>query len=253
MSSPLRAIIIDDEQKGINTLKVMIGKFTEGVKVVADTKNPLHAVSMIQDYRPDIVFLDINMPQMSGFELLEQLPWRKFALVFITAHHEHALKALKNNAVDFILKPVDHRELLAAVDKAKARIRENTAEVSPEAYAKLLREIKQDTNSRIFINLKTGIEYVETEEIIFLESIKNYTRLYLTSSRVMTTARPMKEFEERLCAPSSHFMRVHKCFLVNLNRIQRYIKRTEEIVTEEGHSIPLSRLKREGFMTWLNV
>src|SRR3954464_1482839 len=113
----LRAIIIDDEYKGISTLKTLVEEYIRDVRVVAETTSAGEAIRLIEDYKPEIVFLDINMPEMSGFELLEKLRWRNFSLVFITAHQQYALKALKNNAVDYLLKPVDYTELQAAVAK----------------------------------------------------------------------------------------------------------------------------------------
>src|SRR5689334_2979535 len=107
----LRAIIVDDEETGITTLRILIGKHIPDVKVVAVCTRAREAVELIANYKPEIVFLDISMPEMDGFELLEKLEWKNFNLIFTTAHQEYALKALKQNALDYLLKPVYHKEL----------------------------------------------------------------------------------------------------------------------------------------------
>src|SRR3954466_7376140 len=106
----LRAIIIDDEQKGIDTIKILCGKYIPEINIVAESTKPMEAITLIENYKPEIVFLDIQMPGLDGFELLEKLNWQQFNLVFTTAHQEYALKALKNNAIDYLLKPIDHED-----------------------------------------------------------------------------------------------------------------------------------------------
>ena len=113
----LKAIIIDDEQRGINALKILIDKFVPDVKVVADSTDANQGIELIENYAPDIVFLDINMPEMNGFELLGKLKWNNFNLVFTTAHQEFALKAIKNNAIDYLLKPYSQDRFSKAVQK----------------------------------------------------------------------------------------------------------------------------------------
>src|SRR6218665_2377887 len=132
----LRAVIIDDEKKGIDSLSILIQKFAEDVKVVAHTTQAADAIELIESYRPEIVFLDIQMPGMNGFEILEKLKQRNFCLVFTTAHEEYALKALKNNAVDYLLKPIGRDDLKLAME----RIRERLSGSEPEKadYEKLL-------------------------------------------------------------------------------------------------------------------
>src|SRR5688500_4469180 len=118
----LRSVIIDDEQKGIDSLKMLIELFIPELKVVAETTRPELSLELIENYMPEIVFLDINMPDMNGFQVLEKLQWREFHLVFTTAHQEYGLKALKNNAFDYLLKPIDHEELQETVRKIKNKL-----------------------------------------------------------------------------------------------------------------------------------
>ena len=113
----LRAIIVDDEDTGIENLKLILEKHIPDVKVIGHSTQPREALTLIEDYHPDIVFLDISMPEMDGFQMLDNLRWKKFCLIFITAHQEFGLKALKQNAIDYLLKPIDHHELKQAVGR----------------------------------------------------------------------------------------------------------------------------------------
>ncbi|MCW3109714.1 MAG: two component transcriptional regulator, LytTR family, partial [Segetibacter sp.] len=133
----LRAIIIDDEQKGIDTLNLLIEMFIKEVKVVAHSTNATTSLALIENYKPEIVFLDINMPEMNGFELLEKLNWKDFNLIFTTAHQEYAIRAIKNNAIDYLLKPIDYEDLLLAVERIKKQLSSEVS-VSKFNYSELL-------------------------------------------------------------------------------------------------------------------
>jgi two-component system LytT family response regulator len=208
---------------------------------------------MIENFKPDIVFLDINMPEMNGFEMLEKLSWKDFNLVFTTAHQEYALKALKNNAVDYLLKPIDHEDLSKAVDRIREKIRTNEDFDNRFNYNNLLSVIRNNSRNKIVINLKSGIESVETNDIICLESMSNYTRIYLPDAREILTSKTLKEFEAVLCVKGLSFMRVHNSYIVNLQKVSRYIKTSDSIVMNNDHKIPLAKSKREAFFDWLEI
>lgn len=248
----LRAIIVDDEQKGINSLKTLIELYISDLKVVASTTLASNSIQLIEDYKPDIVFLDINMPQMNGFELLERLSWKNFHLIFVTAHQEYALKALKNNAFDYILKPIDRVDLKSAIEK----IKKQATSIGDQAdYSRLFEEVKTNTTqkNKLLINLKSGIEYIDTGDIIFLESKSNYTRLYFPNSKTILATKTLKEFEDILCNPNSNFMRTHHSFIVNLKRVLRYLKSEDKIILTENHKVPVSKNKKDSFFSWLNI
>ena len=249
----LRSIIIDDEYKGISTLKTLIEEYIEDINIVAETTVASEAIKLIENYKPEIVFLDINMPEMTGFELLEKLTWKNFNLVFITAHQEYALKALKNNAVDYILKPIDHEEVQAAVTKIKNRLAINENSISLGNYTQLLTELKNYQKNKILVSLKAGIEAIETQDIIYLESNSNYTTIYLNAMPALSTSKTLKDFEDQLCRPGTGFMRVHHSFIVNLNKVTRYLKSEDLIILEDGVKIPLSKSRRDVFYEWMQV
>jgi len=248
----LRAIIIDDEQKGIDTLSLLIEMFIKDVKVVAQSTNAALSIELIENYKPEIVFLDINMPEMNGFELLEKLEWKDFNLIFTTAHHEYAIKAIKNNAIDYLLKPIDYEELLIAIERIKQQLNEIKASERFN-YNELLSIIQQSQKQKILINSRSGIESVDINEIVSIESDSNYTRISLVDSRTLLTSKTLKEFETQLCKPESSFMRVHHSFIVNLNKVSKYLKTTDIIIMNDDQNIPVAKSRKERFFKWLDI
>lgn len=246
----LRAIIIDDEQRGINTLKLLLARYVPEVKIVADCSEPLKAMDLIENYRPEIVFLDINMPEMDGFELLEKLQWKNFNLVFTTAHQEYALKAIKNNAIDYLLKPIDHVDLKAAVERIIKRAEQHDLDLKFN-YSQLIQDLHQ--KQRILVNSRSGVEAIELDEIICMESESNYTTVFLHEGKKITTAKTLKEFEGQLCSEGSSFMRVHQSYIINLKKVLRFVKTNDLIILSDDLQAPLSKSKRESFFKWMNV
>ncbi len=247
----LRAIIVDDEERGINTLKLLLGRYVPTVKVVAESSNPTIALELIDNFRPEIVFLDINMPEMDGFELLEKLVWKNFNLIFTTAHQEYALKAIKNNAIDYLLKPIDYEDLQAAVGRIEKRTNNLSENEAKFNFSKLFSDLQH--KQRILVNSRSGVEAVDVSEIICLVSESNYTTLYLQENRNITTAKTLKEFEGQLCGDNTPFMRVHQSYIINLNKVVRFLKSEDVIVLAENIKAPLAKSKRDTFFEWLKI
>lgn len=202
----LRAIIIDDESSGINTLKLMIEKYTSAVKVVATTVDPQNGIQLINDYQPDIVFLDVSMPQMDGFELLQNISWKKFKLIFTTAHPEYALHAIKSKAYDYLLKPIDQDELISCIGNLTGH---DTLEV----------QLK--TNQLIELNVKDGIIFIKPEQIIRLEASGSYTEFYLDGGTKHIASKTLKEYEPQL--HPSLFYRCHISHIINLSKVEKLL------------------------------
>ncbi len=247
----LRAIIIDDEELGINSLNILIQKFIDDIKVVATTTIASEACELIENYKPEIVFLDINMPEMNGFEVLDKLTWKNFSLIFTTAHREYALKALKNNAIDYLLKPIDYEDIIIAVNKIKGKMCSVEIEQNRVNYNKLLQEVNQ--HNKILVNSKTSIETIELSDVVCLESKSNYTQIYLSGSKLTLVSKTLKEFETHLCTANLSFMRVHHSFIINLNKVARYIKLTDTIIMVDDQKIPLSKSRKGTFFEWLKI
>lgn len=252
-NTTLRAVLIDDEFMGLNSLHILLAKHCPKVKSVAESRNPEAAIEIIENYCPDIVFLDINMPQMTGFEMLEKLKWKNFDLIFTTAHQEYALKALKSDAVDYLLKPIDPEELKAAVNKVIKRRSMNELGSALEAYNDMLNTLPAMTKHKVIVNSKSGIESIETQLIISLESKSNYTHICLENDQSIMSSKTLKEYEQILCVERSSFMRVHHSFIINLNKVVRYFKSAETVVMQNGQDIPISKSRKEEFLKWLEI
>jgi two-component system LytT family response regulator len=247
----LRAIIIDDEEAGITTLKLLIERHIHDVKVVATCNGSTEAIEVIENYKPDIVFLDISMPEMDGFELLEKLEWKNFNLVFTTAHQEYALKALKQNAVDYLLKPVYHKELRLTIDRIRNQQATQQINAGSLDYT-LLNKINQHKFNKLGITSKNGVEYLDPFEIINMESRANYTLVCLEDGKEILTPRRLGEFEILLCSENINFMRVHHSYIINLHKVIRYIKEADDIVMVNNQRVPLSKSRKENFVRWLS-
>jgi two-component system, LytTR family, response regulator len=245
----LRAVIIDDEKKGIRSLELLIKKYITDVKVVAVTTDPEQGVKLIENYRPEIVFLDIQMPNLNGFELLERLTYRDFNLIFTTAHEEFALKAIRNNALDYLLKPIDHED----IEKALERIKQRNGKNQWDNYKQLLDHVNTARTNKICLSVREKVEYVNISDIIRLESDSNYTYVWTEKTEKILVSKTIGDFEKELCSEPHHFMRVHQSHLINLRYVKKFIKDENCIVLLNGDKTPLSKNKKEAFMKWLDV
>lgn len=246
----MRAIIIDDEETGAETLKFLIEKYIADVKVVAHTTQPKEAIVLIGDYKPEIVFLDISMPEMDGFELLEQLEWRNFDLIFTTAHQEHGIRAIKQNASDYLLKPIGHEDLSAAIEKVKRRLEQN--QIHQESrFNNPVYDFNKQVIHKLAVYSKHSVESINATEIICLESKSNYTKVYLLDGRAILSPRTLGDFDKQLCHANSKFMRVHHSFVINLEKVLRYLKESDVLIMINNQKIPLARSRRNAFFKWL--
>lgn len=247
----IRAIIIDDEQKGINSLKLLIEKFTDGVKVVAETTDARKGIELIGDFKPELVFLDIKMPHLNGFELLQRLAFRDFHLVFTTAHNEFGIQAIRNNALDYLLKPIDAKDLEAAINRAKAKQNEKLL----PRLENLFMELNVPGQEKIPFHTRDKVEYISRNDIVRMESDSNYTVVHTVSGGRLMIAKTIGDYELILCNSSdTNFMRVHQSHIVNLKHVIRYLKDNGGIiVTVDNCNVPLSKNKKDDFTRWLQI
>lgn len=220
----LRAIIIDDEESGIDTLKILVSRNSEIMRVVAATQQPEEGIRLIEDYRPDVVFLDISMPTMNGFDLLNNVSHKTFKLVFTTAHKEFAIEAIKNRAFDYLLKPIDSEEFKRFLEQLKNEIEQKPVSV------------KTESNVLMEIQLKDGIQYLKQKEIIRLEASRSYTVFYMENGVRHVASRSLREFEEKL-DPNS-FFRCHKSHLINLYKVQKFVNHNGFYALMSDGSLP---------------
>jgi two-component system LytT family response regulator len=244
--NPLKAILVDDEKNNLINLEQLLKTYCPDVAVVATAINAAEGKSAILQHRPELVFLDIQMPGKNGFELLQELNQYDFEVIFVTAHDQYAIQAVRFAAVDYLLKPVNIDELQAAVLRAATRSREKRKNLQLENLIQLLQEQKED--HRIALTTLKETRFIRTTEIIRCESNNNYTIFYLAGGEKLTASRPIFEFEELL--KSYGFIRCHQSHLVNRKYVKSWLKEDGGfLLLENGHQVPVSKNKKE-IVTW---
>lgn len=238
----LKTVVIDDELNGRNIVKSFLEKYCEGVNVIGEADGVESGVECIIEKNPDLVFLDIQMQDGTGFDLLEKLPKRNFKLVFVTSFDHYAIKAFKFSAVDYILKPVDPDQLVEAVEKVKAMAPADNVESKIDVLISNINSLE-----KIALPSMDGIRFIKINEIIRCESDNNYTLFYLTSKEKILVSKTLKDYE--ILLSGSKFYRVHKSHLVNLKFISKYIPgEGGYLILEDGSHVDVSRRKKEGLM-----
>ncbi|MFT3946943.1 MAG: LytTR family DNA-binding domain-containing protein [Agriterribacter sp.] len=241
----IKTIIVDDEPKGRLALQEKIKAYCPTVEIVGQAGNGLEAITLIDNLKPKLLFLDIEMPQMNGFEMLRKLKEKNFFIIFTTAYDQYAIQAIKYSAFDYLLKPIDIEELKTAVNKIKA-----TSENQFIAQLKLLQEnlaLPVKKLHKLAIPSLESILFLEIHHIIHLEANSNYTNIYMADKTKIIASKTLKEFSELL--PADIFFRTHHSHIINLNFIKRYIKGDGgQIELTDGSYIEVSRKNKEAFM-----
>ncbi|MDB4292775.1 LytTR family DNA-binding domain-containing protein [Maribacter sp.] len=243
----VKALIIDDEANARKGLRLVLQKYCPEVQVLALCESPEVGLEKIAELQPDLIFLDVQMPKMSGFDLLEKLPEINFEVIFVTAYDRYAIKAIKFSALDYLLKPIDVDELVTAVEKISKKQKNKAIK-----YKSLLNNVRPgpDKLKRLAIPSDNEIIMQPIKEIIYCEADSNYTTLFLTSGKKIIVAKTLKEFENIL--PETDFCRIHHSTLVNMAHVVKYIKGEGGyvIISNDKH-LNVSRRKKEGFLQLL--
>jgi two-component system, LytTR family, response regulator len=238
----INAIIIDDERHSCDALKMLLGRCCPQVQLTALCYSAEEGIKKINELKPQLVFLDIEMPHMNGFQMLEQLHKIDFEVIFTTSYYQYAITAFKFSALDYLLKPVDREELEKAVQKVSKKI---SPPVSQQLEI-LLQKINQPaiTVQRIALPTMQGLEFVPVNSIISCSSNNNYTEFFLADKKKLLVSRTLKEVEDMLADHS--FLRVHNSHVVNLNAITRYVKgEGGYLVMIDGSTVDVSRSRKE--------
>lgn len=241
----MKAILIDDEPNSTEALEQMLRLTCPDVEVVGIANSAQNGLEIIRKHAPDVIFLDIQMPHMTGFELLEKLGKVNFAIIFTTAHDQYALQAFKVSAADYLLKPIDMDELENAVEKVRNRMK--TAVPDFGSLESLFRQMQKTEVKRLVLPTGDGLVFVNLSDIVRLESDSNYTMFHLVSKQKILVSRTLGEYENVLLA--NDFCRIHHSHLINLAQLRRYIK-TDGGYAEmsDGSKIEISRRKKEEFL-----
>lgn len=251
----ISAIVVDDEVKNRELLAKMISQFCHNVNVVGQAESVDVAISLIDEFEPDLVFLDIEMPDKNGFALLEHYENPKFQVIFTTAHAEYAIKAIKFAALDYLLKPVNLNELKIAVEKAAIEAeRPERDRMLSDRFA-ILRESRGQGNfnfQKIALPSADGLEFYSIAKILRCEADRAYCRFYFESGESVLVSKPLSEFEDLL--QECDFFRVHKSNMINLNHVKKYVKgRGGYVILSDGSHVDVSARKKDELMAVLGI
>lgn len=238
----MKAVIIDDEPAAVEGLATMLKEYVDGVEVIATSNAIVDGIKTIVTLKPDLVFLDVEMPYGNGFDVLEAIPDKTFEVIFVTAYDHYAIKAIKHSAVDYLLKPIDIDDLVAAVDKA----REAAEKDQTTRLETLMENVRGSQPLKLALPTLDGFLYIPVEHICRIEANGSYSDVYLDNGEKHIVSRNLRWYEELL--DPSVFFRAHKSHLLNLKRVKKY-SRAEggQVEMEDGSIVEISRRKKDDF------
>lgn len=234
-------LVTDDEKLSRSFINDLIREFVPDA-IVHEAANVKNALALLDETKPDIVFLDIKMPGADGFDFLEMAPGRDFELIFITAHSQYAIKAIKEGACDYLLKPIKKTEFRDAIEKAVNRRMKNLEmadikELSPEPYLE----------KKLIINYQKGMRMVRLKDIVYLKADNTYTTLFLVNNEKVITTKPIHKFEKQL--DPEYFFRIHKSYIINLAHFSEYTSRENNfVIMNDGSKLLISRYRLSQFL-----
>lgn len=246
----IRALIIDDEADGRDALKLALSKYCPEIEIIEVCENADHGIQAIKALKPDLVFLDIQMPMMSGFDILKNVSPITFEVIFVSAHDQYAIKAIKFSALDYLLKPIDVDDLIHALQRVKERLKNKSNSYQYQSVINNI-QIPSEKIKKLAVPSLEGIDLFDTDDIIYCKAEGSYTTLFLKNKQSKVVSRNIKEFENFLV--EFGFCRVHNSSLVNLKHVQRYVKgEGGYVVLSEDHHVDISRRKKDEFLALLN-
>jgi two-component system, LytTR family, response regulator len=240
----IKAVIVDDEPKAIQSLSWELTTFSDEIEIIATFSNPEEAITFLDTELLDCLFLDIQMPTMDGFQFLEKLSNRDFAVIITTAYNEYAIKALKHEAIDYLLKPIDSDDLLETIKKIKNY---NSRIINSSKIETILLDFNEKFDrKKITINSDGKLIFLNVDDIVFVESDGNYSTIVLADGQKIVITKKLKEVDVML--PEHYFFRIHNSFIVNLNKIKEFIKNEGYVIMETNKKIPVARQRKSDFL-----
>lgn len=240
----LNVVIVDDEPKAIQSLSWELTNFSNNIHVLNSFTVPEDALQFLKTTTPDCLFLDIQMPTMDGFQFLQKLNERNFAVVITTAYDEYAIKALKHEAIDYLLKPIDSDDLKDTIEKIE---KFNSKILTSNRLEKILIDFnKTQSNKKVTLNADGKLLFLNTDDILFVESDGNYSTIFMTNNQKKVVTKKLKEVNQIL--PDHIFFRIHNSYVINLNRIKEFIKTDGYVIMDSNHKIPVARQRKSDFL-----
>jgi two-component system LytT family response regulator len=243
----IKALIVEDKPGSIELLKWLLHENCPEINKIEIAMSVREAIPLISSFQPDIVFLDIQMPHQSGFDLLKAIDNWNFEVIFTTAYNEFAIQSIRFSALDYLLKPVDAGELVKAVDRFK--VKRIYAPAGEELYKNFIQNIS-NKNRRLALPGITDIKYVEVDTIIRLQADRNYTRFYFNDKKEFLASKTLKEYEELL--DGCGFIRVHRTHLINSRYIKEY-EREGIMILKDNTEVEVARRKKEQVVKFLRM
>lgn len=240
----IKAVIVDDEPKAIQSLSWELSNFSDEIEVIKSFTSPEDAIDYLNNHMLDCLFLDIQMPTMDGFQFLGKLNNKDFAVVITTAYNEFAIKALKHEAIDYLLKPIDSDDLEETIKKIK---KYNTKLVNSSKIEEVLLNFNAKFDQKkITINTDGKLIFLDAEEILYVESDGNYSTIVMDNSQKIVITKKLKEMNDIL--PENQFFRIHNSYIINLKKIKEFIKSEGYVVMESNYKIPVARQRKSDFL-----
>ena len=234
----INAVIIDDEPDSISLLRLQLEKYCPQVKITGSFQSPALAADQLDLLMPDLVFLDIEMPGMNGFELLEKLSPFSFKVIFITAYNQYAIKAFRFNALDYLVKPADSNDLVNAVAKSAQSHAPSAMQLAVAQKQSAGDEIK-----KIAVSTQAGVSFISLEDIVYAEASGNYSKLILANGADFIISKTLKDIQELL--EEKHFLRIHRQYIINLNRVKHFNRNDNLLLMENNAELPVARVQKE--------
>jgi two-component system LytT family response regulator len=245
MNKMIKSVIIDDEKNCLEMMEWLLKTYAPSISIEAMCDSAEKGLEAIAKHQPDVVFLDIEMPRMNGFDMLEQLDRISFDVVFTTAYDQFAIKAFRYSALNYLLKPIDPDDLTETIRRLEAR----RTVPSREQFELLFESVRnmRPTTARIALTTNDGMIFVSTRDILYCEAESNYTNVFLTDGKKIMVSKVLKEIDEALSGPD--FFRIHNSFLINLNHIKKFVRGDGGyVVMQNDVPISISRSRRQEFM-----
>ncbi|MEZ4874004.1 MAG: LytTR family DNA-binding domain-containing protein [Flavobacteriaceae bacterium] len=239
----IRTILIDDEPKALAILQNKIERFCPEIEVIATTQDPKEGIEFIHHLKPDLIFLDVSMPEMTGFEMLQKIRHLRFEIIFATAFDDFAIEAINHCAIGYLVKPIDNEDLVKAVKNAVKSIEEKMALEKNKILIENL-SIKKFQDKKVVIPTQDGLEFIEINQILHCEGAEGYTKIHFKNRKPILSSQSIGHFAKMF--DGQDFYLVHKSHLVNLHHIDKYLN--EGYILIEHHKIPVSRNRRNEFL-----
>ena len=242
----IRTIIIEDEPVSREMLALMLQRHKNDIVIIDTCSNPADGIESILKHQPDLVFLDIQMPKMNGFDMLKKINPINFEVIFTTAFDQYAINAIKVSALDYLLKPVDNEDLAIAIDKCRERLREKQPQLRFEHLFNNLTN-KNPLDKTLALSASDGISFVKMSDILRVEANGRYAKFYLLNKQTILVSKPLGDFEEILSA--NQFFRVHDSAIINLNHVKKYVRGDGgTVLLSDDTELDVARRRKDEFM-----